>query len=548
MKRSVFILAGIVAILAAVAVGYLLGRLTPAGTVGPGVSAGDATARQIYTCSMHPQVRLDRPGKCPICEMPLIPAGGTGLSSDAAPVLTLSEHALAMAGVETTAVAYRELSRHLRAVGKVQYNEPSLATVTARVDGYAEKLFVNVTGVTIKAGDHLAEVYSPDLVVAQQELLIALQDGEAGPLVETAKLKLRRWGLTEKQVDDLVDSRKATDRVTLYSPTSGTVIEKMIVENSVFKAGDVLYRIADLDTVWVYLDIYEADLAWVRFGQAVELVAEAYPGQTFTGKVTFVEPVVNEQTRTVRVPVHVENPGHTLKPGMYVSAVIRSRLGTDGRAAPTGVEGKFTCPMHPQVLADAGGACPLCGMPLEQIPAAASQAPPVDQSPATTVAPHYVCPMKCEGATIYEQVGNCPVCQMRLQKVSAPAQPDAVAASGVLAIPVSAVLDSGTRRIVYVERNRGTFEPREVTLGPRTGEFFPVIRGVTHGERVVTRGGFLIDSQFQITGHPSLYYPGGLRASPEHPHEGTEAASDTQPPAGQPMPAEPTPQTGAHKH
>jgi Cu(I)/Ag(I) efflux system membrane fusion protein len=548
MKRPALYFVGLVTLLAVGAAGYLLGRLAPAGKSEPKVVTGDAASEQMYTCSMHPQVRLRGPGKCPICEMPLIPAGGRGVSGDATPTLTLSDHALAMANVETTAVAYRELSRDLRAVGKIQYNEPSLATVTARIDGYAEKLFVNVTGVTIRAGDHLAEVYSPDLVVAQQELLIALQDGQTGPLVEMAKLKLRRWGLTEKQVNELAASGKAADRVTLYSPVSGTVTEKMIVENSVFKAGDVLYRIANLDTVWVYLDIYEFDLAWIRYGQKVELTAEAYPGKVFSGTVTFVEPVLNEQTRTVRVPVYVENPDHVLKPGMYVSATIKSRLGADGQAAATGAEGKFTCPMHPQVIRAEGGACPLCDMPLEQIPSADTPAAHADHGSTVVSKARYFCPMKCEREKTYDQPGNCPVCGMKLEKTGASAEPGPAAAAELLAIPASAVLDSGTRQIVYVEKGRGTFEPREVTLGPRSGDFFPVFKGLIHGERVVTRGGFLIDSQFQITGHPSLYYPGGLHAGESSQHGGTGPASDAMTSDQPPAAGQPAPQAGGHKH
>ena len=493
--------------------GYLVGRGTkPVRDTPPDAADPESTAELVYTCSMHPQVRLGGPGKCPICEMPLIPASAATSGAQGEPMLELSEHALAMASVETTPVSRRELTRDLRAVGKIQYNEYSLATVTARVDGYAERLFVNFVGVEIKAGDHLAEVYSPELIVAQQELLIALQSasGElADPLVETAKLKLRRWGLTEDQIRDLVASRKLTDRVTLYSPIQGTVIEKSIVENSAFEAGDALYRVANLDTVWVYLDIYEYDLAWVRYGQRVELTAEALPGRVFDGLVTFVQPIVDEESRTIRVPVHVENEDQALKPGMFVSAVIRSVLGADGRAAPTGVEGKFSCPMHPQVLSAEPGQCPICDMNLERIPGVPTA--PAHGAPAAgdQAAPQHVCPMKCEGTKTYAEPGNCPVCGMKLEPVP-PAPP--ASEGGALAVPASAVLDSGTRRLVYVERSRGLFEPREVVLGPRAGEFFPVLSGLSEGEHVVTRGGFLIDSQFQITGHPSLFYPGGLMA------------------------------------
>lgn len=505
-------------VLAAALGGYLLGRRSgPAPGARP--APQPAADRQVYTCSMHPQVRLDGPGRCPICEMPLIPAATANAAGQGAPSLQLSEHALAMASVETRPVERRELARELRAVGKIEYNESSLATVTARVDGYAERLFVNFTGVEIKAGDHLAEVYSPELIVAQQELLIALRtesDERSLGAVESARLKLRRWGLTAEQIEALESGATITDRVTLYSPIQGTVIEKSIVENSAFRAGDALYRVANLDTVWVYLDIYEYDLAWVRYGQRVELSAEAIPGRTFEGRVTFVQPLVNEETRTVRVPVHVENGDHALKPGMFVSAIVRAALGADGRAAPTGVEGKFTCPMHPQVLREESGECPICEMHLERIPGA--EAAPHDHAAHADhrmEPPRYACPMRCEGEATHAEAGSCPVCGMRLELAVAPAP----AGPGLLSVPQGAVLDSGTRRLVYVERSRGLFEAREVVLGPRAGGFFPVLEGLAEGELVVTRGGFLIDSQFQITGHPSLFHPGGLPgSSPEHAH------------------------------
>ena len=551
MKRQVVVPVGLAVLLAVLMTGFFVGRWTRHPVPGSDPPGNGAASRQVYTCSMHPQVRLTQPGNCPICEMPLIPAGSASSSEDAMPVLTLSEPALAMASVETTPVAYRELSRTLRAVGKVHYHEPSLATVTARVDGYAEKLFVNVTGVNVKAGDHLVEIYSPDLLVAEQELLIALREGADSPLVEGAKVKLRNWGLTAKQIGELATSRTIADRVTLYTPIAGTVIEKTVIENSAFKAGDVLYRIANLDTVWVYLDIYEFDLSWVRHGQPVEITTEAYPGQLFTGMVTFVEPVLNEQTRTVRVPVHVANEGHVLKPGMYARAVIRAVLGADGRAAPTGIEGKYTCPMHPQVVQDAAGACPMCHMPLEQIAGGAAPGAHDHPAPAQEArADQYACPMKCEGDRIYDQPGQCPVCNMKLVKVALPVPPAKGGQKGLLAVPVAAVLDSGTRHLVYVERGRGTFEAREVTLGPRCDGYFPVLKGLDEGERVVSRGGFLIDSQFQITGHPSLYYPGGLHASPERPDEagstqGTETPADAR---AMPSPEAAIQPAGGHRH
>jgi multidrug efflux pump subunit AcrA (membrane-fusion protein) len=567
MKRSTTILSVLLLAALAAAGGYWLGRgsgARPASTGAAPAAAAPAPAKQTYTCSMHPQVRLDQPGDCPICEMPLIPAASaTAAAAGEAPTLQLSEHALAMASVETVAVESRPLARELRAVGRIEYNESSLATITPRVDGYAERLFVNFTGVEIRQGDHLAEVYSPELLVAQQELLIALQAGNAGEaLVNVAKTRLRLLGLTDEQIARLVDQRQTTSRVTLYSPISGTVIEKAIVEKASFRAGDILYRIANLDSVWVYLEVYEFDLPWIRYGQKVRLSAEAIPGRTFEGLVTFVQPIVNDQSRTVRIPVHIDNKDHALKPGMFVTASIEASLTAEGRAAPTGVEGKYTCPMHPQVLTETDGACPICEMPLEQIPgdpvkvhddasAHAAHAHAREATPGETpsLATKYSCPMKCEGEKTYDQPGRCPVCKMKLKEMPAEAAAAASGgAGGVLAVPVTAVLDSGTRRIVYVEKARGLFEPRELTLGPRAGAYYPVLSGVAAGERVVTRGNFLIDSQFQVTGHPSLFYPGGLHATMGHDHGA--AASDAAPDQPSAAPAtSPTPTpTGAHKH
>ena len=229
---------------------------------------------------MHPQVRLPKSGKCPICSMPLVPVSqvwSTNQSSGS--ILELSDHARAMANVETVAVQRRKMSREIRAVGKVQYNETALANITTRVEGYVERLFVDYTGIEVKPGDHLVEIYSPDLLVAQQELLVALESQRGSTLVESAKRKILLWGLTQEQVDGLVRDKKVSDRITLYSPIAGTVTEKMVVQKAMVKPGEMLYRLANLESVWVYLDIYESELPWVHYGQTVEIQLEALPGQ-----------------------------------------------------------------------------------------------------------------------------------------------------------------------------------------------------------------------------------------------------------------------------
>ena len=439
---------------------------------------------------MHPQVRLPNPGKCPICEMPLIKAESlAGSSPNEEATIQLRDSARLMAGVETARVERRKLSHDLRAVGKVQYNETALATITSRVDGYVERLFVDYTGVQVKAGDHLVEIWSPELFIAQEELFSELRSATNPRL--GAKLKLQRLGLTPEQVDELIRTRTATERVTLLSPITGTVTEKMVVQKSAVKAGDVLYRLANLDSVWVYLDIYEYELPWVHYGQEVEVTTEARPGKMFHGRVWFINPVVTEESRTVKVLLNINNEGQQLKPGMFVSAVIRSQLLADGSAASTGLEGKFSCPMHPSVVESAAGKCRICGMDLVQIP-------------------------------------------------GTPSGPAGEKDELVLAVPASAVLDSGLRKLVYVERAPNQFAAVQITTGPRADDWFPVFSGLKEGDRVAVRGNFLLDSQFQISGLPSLFNEKGQTMAPAHQHGGATApATPSQ---------TPTPTPGEHKH
>jgi Cu(I)/Ag(I) efflux system membrane fusion protein len=341
------------------------------------------------------------------------------------------------------------------------------------------------------------EIYSPDLLVAQQELLVALDSQRNASLVESAKRKLLLWGLTQEQVDDLVRDKKVSDRITLFSPIRGTVTEKFVVQKAMVKPGEMLYRLANLESVWVYLDVYEYELPWVQYGQMVEIKSEAIPGQSFSGRVWFISPVLDEETRTVKVLLNINNTEHKLKPGMYVSAVARAELLADGKAAPTGVEGQWSCPMHPLVVLPQGGECPVCKMSLVQIPGA-----PADSKP--------------DGERL------------------------------LLSVPVTAVLDSGVRKLVYVERSKGRFAPVEIVTGPRTDDSYPVLSGLSEGDRVVTRGNFLLDSQFQIRGLPSLFYEEGQAAVAGHQHD--EAAP---PPGGasQAPEGDPTSQShDQHKH
>jgi Cu(I)/Ag(I) efflux system membrane fusion protein len=490
-----------VALLAGVAVVVLFIILTGDDSRG----GAPAPAGQVWTCSMHPQVRLARSGKCPICSMPLIltksavapKKEGEGAVADPETTLTLSDHARAMASVETVPIERRAITHEIRAVGKVQYNESALAVITSRVEGYIEKLFVDFTGVQVKKGDHLVEIYSPDLVLAQRELLVGLEGAANNALVEASKLKLLRWGLTQEQIDQLVEKRKVSERVTLYSPIDGTVTERMAVQQAMVKSGEMLYKLANLESVWVYLDIYEHELGWVQVGQTVEIMAEAYPSETFTGRIWFINPVLTEESRTVKVLVNITNTDQKLKPGMFVSATIDVPVMADGKAASTGLGGQFTCPMHPQVLQPNGDACPHCGMNLTMIPG-----------------------------------GNTKPTEAELS---------------VLAVPVSAVLDSGTRKLVYVEHSHGEFMPMEVTLGLRAGDYFSVREGLKEGDKVAVRGNFLLDSQFQIQGLSSLFYGKGQAPASGHQHgEAPEAKPAT--PGSKPDAAAPAVSPGHEGH
>jgi Cu(I)/Ag(I) efflux system membrane fusion protein len=453
-----------------------------------------------WTCSMHPQVRSDKPGNCPICGMKLIPL--SQLKSEQARIQQ-------QAGLETEPVKHRELFKEIRTVGKLDYNERRVAYITARIDGRVDRVYADYTGIQVKANDHLVDIYSPELYSAQAELLRALEAFEtaagdkrfAAMNLDSARTKLRLLGILPEQIAQVEKDRKETTHLTIYAPIGGVVVEKNVREQQYVKEGDMLYRIAELDPIWLYLDIYEYDLGWIRYGQKVTVAVEAYPGQEFNGTVVFIEPFLNDQSRTVRVRVNLKNSDYKLKPAMYASATIHVRLRPDGTPEPTGLEGKFICPMHPEIVADEAGRCSLCGMPLERVP---------DLFPARPIVP------------------------------GTPAADPDRPAGRVLAVRKSAVLDTGRRQIVYRRRKDGAYELVDLKLGPlaeSTNEqgdvvsYYPVLGGLQAGDEVVVQGGFLLDSQRQIEGMPSLLYAEGRSAAALH--AGHAMPQDAAKPSGE---------------
>jgi Cu(I)/Ag(I) efflux system membrane fusion protein len=318
----------------------------------------EATQATIWTCSMHPQIRLKEPGKCPICGMDLIPLVSKTESGLAPDQLRMSEDAMKLAEIQTTPVVRKFADAQIRMVGKVSYDETQLDNITAWVGGRITKLYVDFTGASVRKGDPMVQIYSPGLYAAQEELINArkmadqLGNGTSKTLAETAKStleaarkKLLLLGLTKDQVDDIETGHELSEYLTIYAPTSGVVIDKPVKEGMYVQTGSMIYSIANLSRVWVMLDAYETDLPWISLGQQVSFTSPSFPGDVFKGKVSFIDPVVNNMTRTVRVRVAVDNKDMKLKPDMFVSGVIQSGMGSRGQLVSAGHSTNDTPPL-----------------------------------------------------------------------------------------------------------------------------------------------------------------------------------------------------------
>ena len=478
-KKSILTIAGTA--VAALVIGIGVGRLTQSNPESHNHGAeGSASAElvqadepTIWTCSMHPQIQAPEPGDCPICGMDLIPLESDAGADDGPRTMSMSESSRALADIQTTAVIKDYPEAEIRMVGTLDYDETLEKSLTARFPARIDELFVNFKGIPVAKGDHLAKVYSPELLSAQRELLTSYRADPESSITRAAREKLRLWDLVPEQIDAIIESGEAKDHFMLKAPIGGVVVAKHVKEGDYVKTGESLFKIVDLSRLWAYLDAYESDLPWLRYGQDVAFSVEAIPGQTFHGQVAFIEPEVNRKTRTVPIRVNVPNPESTLKPGMFVRGIVASRLAEDGKVYAPEMAGKWISPMHPEVVKDGPGQCDVCGMDL--VPA--------------------------------EELGYV----------------DNATEAAPLIIPTSAVLRTGKRAVVYVEKpntERPTFEGREIVLGPRAGNYFLVTTGLDAGERVVTNGAFKIDSALQIQAKPSMMNPDGGGSAPGHNHGG----------------------------
>jgi len=414
-------------------------------------------AKQLWTCGMHPQVIKDKPGNCPICGMALMPVkettskttatdsekkdrkikywrapmdpsyvsdkpGKSPMGMDLVPVyedeagsqsgIRVSSSFLQNFAVRTAVAEKGSIPVDIRTVGVLAYNEKNIVSVNTKFQGWIEKAKVNYVGETVRRGETLFEVYSPQLVTTQEEYLATLDyvkklssgaypgaAERAKSLLKASEDRLRYWDITEDQIEALRQSKRITRTLKVLSPVSGILTEKMTdsLEGMKIAPGMNIYKIADLSTVWVQVEVFEYQIRQLRLGQMARVTVDAFPGHLWTGRIAYIDPTVNSQTRTLKAYVEISNPRWKLRPQMYANVDI-----------------------------------------------------PVP------------------------------------------------AASGVVRVPDEAVLHSGTRNVVIVQKEKGLFEPREVQLGATGGGYQEVRSGLRAGEVVVTSSQFLIDSESNL--------------------------------------------------
>lgn len=289
--------------------------------------ASELTAETIWTCSMHPQFRLQEPGDCPICGMDLIPLVQNSTSSVDPDAIHLTKEAAALARVMTTVTSRQKPVKEVRLYGKIQADERMLQSQVSHVAGRLEKLFVNFTGETVTKGQVLAQVYSPDLISAQQELIEASKTKETQPAIyEASKERLRQWKITDAQIASIESSGETQSLIEIVSNTNGIVISKLVNTGNYISQGSKLFEIADLSRLWVLFDAYESDLQFLKKGEKLTFTLEALPGENFSGTVAFIDPVIDPVTRVAKVRVETGNKAGRLKPEMFVTGIFTSTL------------------------------------------------------------------------------------------------------------------------------------------------------------------------------------------------------------------------------
>ncbi|PIB38572.1 hypothetical protein BFP75_14925 [Maribacter sp. 4G9] len=284
---------------------------------------------QLWTCSMHPQIKMEEPGNCPICGMELIPMESSDDSSEniAANEIVMNEEAYQLANIQTTIVEKASADKEIRLLGRVKPDERRLYSQVSHIPGRIERLYVNFTGEKVYTGQKIVRIYSPELISAQKELFEAIKSKDIYPQLYTAsRNKLKLWKLSDKQIDAIEATGKVQEQIDILSDHTGYVMNRNVELGDYIKAGGNLFDIANLSSVWVMFEAYEADIPWIHINDKVSFNIQAISGKTFEGKITYVDPFVSSNTRVAKVRVEVNNPGNKLLPEMYASGIIQAKM------------------------------------------------------------------------------------------------------------------------------------------------------------------------------------------------------------------------------
>ncbi len=289
------------------------------------------TLGEVWTCSMHPQIRSNTPGKCPMCGMDLVAVSSSGIDHLDLNQVQMTEAALKLADIQTVIVGTTTPEKQVYLPGRIEADERGIANVTAHFSGRVERLYADFTGQFINRGQLLATLYSPDLVTAQKELFEAMKFKSTNPsFYEAAVQKLKLWELTDHQIREIEQKGEPLYNFNVYAPRSGTIISRKISEGEHVMDGQTLFEIADLNQLWVLFDAYESDLPWIKVGDSITFNVQSLPGRTFKSVVTFIDPVVNNQTRTASIRTEITNINDQLKPEMFVEGIVIAGLVTSG--------------------------------------------------------------------------------------------------------------------------------------------------------------------------------------------------------------------------